>query len=99
MTSDQELRVMLQGTASFDPAFRVQVLSRICARARRRKSVMRAGFWIAATSLLGIFAQPLVPAESGIPAFESVVMTLSFVLAVVVVARPSGVRHWLRWAK
>lgn len=95
MTTDQELRTMLEGTASFDPAFRVQVLGRICARARRRTSIRRAAFWVVICSLLGVLAQPLVPAEDGAPAFETVVMTLSLVAAMLLVATPKGLRQRL----
>lgn len=95
MTTDQELRTMLEGSASFDPAFRVQVLGRICTRARRRVSIRRAAFWVVACSLLGVFAQPLVPTEGGAPAFETVVMTLSLVVATLLVATPTGLRQWL----
>lgn len=96
MISDRELRAMLEGSASFDPAFRVQVLSRICARASRRASIRRAAFWIIACSLLGVFAQPFVPAESGAPAFEAVVMTVSLFASMLLVARPNGMRQWLQ---
>ena len=96
MTSDRELRAMLESSASFDPAFRVRVLGRICARARHRASIRRAAFWIVACSLLGVFAQPLVPAESGAPAFEAVVMTVSLVAAMLLVASPNGMQRWLR---
>ena len=97
MTTDQELRAMLEGKAAFDPAFRVQVLGRICARANRRASTRRAAFWIIACSLLGVLAQPFVPAESGAPAFEAVVMTVSLVASMLLVAsRPNRVPQWLR---
>lgn len=96
MTRDQDLRRSLEGTAAFDPAFRVQVLNRICTRASRRASLGRAAFWIVSCSLLGVLAQPLMPAETGVPAIETVVMTLSFAATIVVVAWPLGLRQWWR---
>jgi|CXWL01.1.fsa_nt_gi hypothetical protein len=90
MTSDQELRTMLEGTAAFDPAFRVQVLGRICTRARRRASIRRAAIWMTTFVLLGVLAKPLVPSESGAPALEAIVMALSLVTTVLLATNGSN---------
>ncbi len=97
MTTDQELRTMLEGTASFDPAFRVQVLSRICTRARRRVIMRRGAVWVFGFALLGVLAGPLVPSEAGAPALESVVMTLSLVVSVLFVT--SGLVRTPQWPR
>jgi hypothetical protein len=89
--------MMLEGNAPFDPAFRVHVLGRICARARRRASLRRAAFWITVCTVLGVFAQPLVPADTGAPGFEAIAMTVSLVAAMLLVAsRPNRLPQWLR---
>lgn len=95
MTTDEELRGMLEGTTAIDPAFRVQVIGRICARARRRVALRRAAVWVIAFALLGVLAKPLVPSETGAPELEAVVMSLSLVATVLIAS--IGANRLTQW--
>lgn len=78
MTTDQDLSAHLAQPATFDSAFRVAVLNRICTRARRRHALRRAALWIGSSMLAGLIAQTVTP-TTGDPALEAAAMALSLV--------------------
>lgn len=97
---DTELRAALEGATTFDTAFRVRVIQRICERARRRAMLQRAALWIAAGIGTGFAAQLLTPPETGIPSAELIAMTASIgaaalALATLTAARADAAVRWL----
>ena len=102
MTSDGELRAALQGAGGgFDPAFRVRVVERICARERRRAAIERVSAWLAGGVAAGLLGLLLTPSASGTPGLETVVMIVSlagaiYLLGEIATVGPRETAPWLR---